>query len=361
MPSQQEVRWSQLKVGVLVLVSLALLIVFLFIMTSASGLATFERKVTARSYFTNSQGIKAGAPVNLEGVTVGTVEAIHLVTDPARKLTPVEVIMKLSPRYQDRLHTDSTASLSTTGFIGDTVVELNSETATGPVLRSGQELKTTEEPSLASFMKSGQDTLGQLNVTIGKLNQVVDGLQNGDGTAGQLLKNPALYNQATATLTQLRELSTDLNRGRGSAGKLLTDDSLYNRLNDAAGRLDTLATNLNSGQGTAGKLLTDPTLYNNLNDTLSRTNSLLAQVDRGQGTMGLLFKDQAMAHRVNDSVTQLDTMLTGINAGKGTVGQLVTNDSAYNNLNVLLQNASQLAVMLRTDPKKYLTIHMKIF
>ena len=77
--------------------------------------------------------------------------------------------------------------------------------------------------------------------------------------------------------------------------------------------------------------------------------------------MGLLFKDQAMANKLNDTVTQLDTMLNGINAGKGTVGQLVTNKEAYDNLNVLLKNASELAVMLRTDPKKYLTIHMKIF
>ena len=98
-----------------------------------------------------------------------------------------------------------------------------------------------------------------------------------------------------------------------------------------------------------------------MNETLTRTNALLAQVDAGKGSMGLLFKDQATADRLNDSITQLDTMLQGVNAGKGTVGQLVTNDSAYNNLNKLLIETSTLATMLREDPKKYLTIHMKIF
>ena len=361
MPSQQEVKWSQLKVGILVLVSLALLIVFLFIMTSATGLATFEKKLTATVYLENSQGIKVGAPVTLEGVAVGEVKAVRLSTDPARKLTPVQLLLKLSPKFQDRLHTDTTAALSTTGVIGDTIVELDSESAHGPELEDGNELHSVELPSISSFMKSGQGTLDQLNVTIGKLNGVVDDIAKGKGSAGQLIENPALFNEANATVAQLHQLSVGLDHGRGSAGKLLTDDSLYNGLNDAAARLDTLTTNLSTGKGTAGKLLTDDALYNNLNQTLTRTNSLLAQVDEGKGSVGLLFKDQAMANKLNDTVTQLDTMLTGINAGKGTVGQLVTNDSAYKNLDVLLKNASELATMLRTDPKKYLTIHMKVF
>ena len=361
MPSQQEVKWSQLKVGVLVLISLTLLLILLFLMTNTTGMNTFERKLLARSYFDNSEGLKVGAPVNLEGVPIGEVHAIHLSTDPAHKLTPVEVEMKLSPRFANRLHTDTTASLITTGVVGDTVVELNSELAQGPQFQTGDELKTYEAPSINSFIRSSQRTLNQLNETISKVNKVVDGLQNGEGTAGQLLKNPALYNEATATLNQLHALSANLSRGRGSVGKLLTDDTLYDRLNDTASRLDTLATGLSTGKGSAGKILTDDTLYNNVNTALTRTNSILAQVDSGQGSLGLLLKDPATANKLSDTITQLDTMLAGINQGKGTVGQLITNDSAYNNLNVLLKNASELATMLRTDPKKYLTIHMKVF
>lgn len=361
MPSQQEVKWSQLKVGVLVLISLVVLVIFLFLMTSAAGITIFQRRLVAVTYFDDSNGLKVGAPVNLQGVPVGEVEAVRISTDPARREKPVEVVMKLSPRFQNRIHVDTTAALSTTGFIGDTVVELNSEQATGREVQDGDELKTKELPSIATMVKSSQGTIEQLNLTIAKLDKVIDGLQNGQGTAGQILKNPALYNQANATIVQLHTLAANLNSGRGSVGKLLTDDSLYNHLNDAAARLDTLTTSLSTGKGTAGKLLTDDTLYNNLNQTLTRTNSLLAQVDEGKGSLGMLLKDQATAHKLSDTVAQLDTLLSGINAGKGTVGQLVTNDAAYNNLNKLLTETSTLATMLREDPKKYLTIHMKVF
>ena len=215
MPSQQEVKWSQLKVGVLVLISLSLLIVLIFLMTNASGMSAFEKKLLARSYFANSQGLKVGAPVNLEGVPVGEVRAVRLSTDPARKLTPVEVTMKLSPKFEDRIHTDTTASLDTTGLIGDTVVELKSELAHGPGIQSGAELRTMEKPSISTFINSSQGTIDQLNGTLAKLDKVVDGLQKGQGAAGQLLTNPALYNEATATVAQLHTLTVNLNRGRG--------------------------------------------------------------------------------------------------------------------------------------------------
>ena len=46
MPSQQEVRWSQLKVGVIVLVSTVILVTLLFLMTSSSGLGILSHKLT---------------------------------------------------------------------------------------------------------------------------------------------------------------------------------------------------------------------------------------------------------------------------------------------------------------------------
>ena len=361
MPSQQEVRWSQLKVGVLVLVSIALLLILLVLMTNSSGISSFSKKFTAVAYFDDANELKVGAPVNLQGVPVGEVKHVRLVTDPARKLTPVQVTMELNPKFLASLHKDTHAALSKTGVLGDAVVELDSQAATGPELQSGDELKTVELPSIDTFIKSGQTTLQQLNGTIAKLDAVVDGLKTGKGSVGQLLTNPALYNEANATVTQLHQLATSLNSTHGTVGKLLNDDTLYNRLNDTAARLDTLATGLSTGKGSAGKLLTDDTLYNNLNGTITRTNALLAQVDSGQGSVGMLLKDPATAAKLSDTITQLDTLLSNVNSGKGTIGQLATNDSAYKNLDVLLQNASQLATMLRTDPKKYLTIHMKIF
>lgn len=361
MPSQHEVRWSQLKVGVIVLVATIVLITLLFLMTSSSGLGIFSHKLTVSTYFENSAGLKEGAAVELQGVTVGTVKSIAVTSDPNRKLTPVQVVMKLDTKYQNNLKKDSKASLSTVGVLGDTVVDINSKYATGPELQSGDELKTLETPSLTDVVKASQGTIESLNVILAKMNTIVDNLQSGKGSVGQLINNPDLYNKANATVDELHKLTANLNTNKGSVGKLMNDDTMYNRLNSAVGRMDALVAGLQNGQGTAGKLLTDQTLYNNLNATLSQANQLLTDANNGKGALGLLAKDPKFRAQLQDTMTQVNSLVTGVDQGRGTLGKLATDDTAYTNLNKLLTESTTLVTTIRRDPKKYLTIHLKIF
>jgi phospholipid/cholesterol/gamma-HCH transport system substrate-binding protein len=361
MPSQQEVRWSQLKVGVIVLVASVVLVTLLFLMTSASGLGLFSHKLTIDVYFENSAGLKEGAAVNLEGVTIGTVKSITVVNTPSRKLTPVKVVLKLDDKYAASLKKDSKASLTTVGVLGDTVVDINSQFAVGPPLRDGDELKTLETPSITDVVKASQGTIESLNVILSKMNVIVDNLQSGKGSVGQLINNPELYNKANATVNELLTLEKNLNNGRGSIGKLMTDDTMYNRLNDAAGKLENIANDLNSGKGSAGMLLKDDSLYKNLNSTLVHANSILADADAGKGGLGLMLKDPKFRQDLSNTLTQVNTLVTGVNDGKGTLGKLTTDDQAYDNLNKLLSASTDLVTTIRKDPKKYLTIHMRIF
>jgi phospholipid/cholesterol/gamma-HCH transport system substrate-binding protein len=361
MPSQQEVRWSQLKVGVIVLVASVILVTLLFLVTSSSGMGVLSHKLTITTYFENSAALKVGAPVNLQGVTIGTVKSVAVVTDPAHKLTPVLVTMKIDSKYQKGLHKDSKAALSTLGVLGDTVVDINSQYATGPELQDGDELKTLETPSLTDVVKASQGTLESLNVILAKANNIVDNLQNGKGSIGMLINDPGLYNKANATVSELNTLATNLNHGKGTIGKLMTDDSLYDRLDTTVARLDTIAAGLENGKGSIGKLLKDETLYNNLNSTLVHANSIMSDADAGKGALGLMLKDPQFRAQLSDTLNQVDTLVAGVSSGKGTLGKLATDDQAYTNLNKLLTESTSLVTTIRQDPKKYLTIHLKIF
>src|SRR6266478_627084 len=231
MPSQQEVRWSQLKVGVIVLISTIILVALLFLMTSSSGLGILTHKLTVLTYFENSAGLKTGAAVNLQGVTIGTVKTVTIDNSPERKLTPVKVVMKIDEKYVAGLKKDSKASLSTVGVLGDTIVDINSQFSVGPPLQDGDVLKTTETPSLSDVVKASQGTIESLNVILAKMNVIVDNLQSGKGSIGQLINNPDLYNKANNTVDELLKLEKNLNAGRGSLGRLATDDSVYTNAN----------------------------------------------------------------------------------------------------------------------------------
>ncbi len=361
MPSQQEVQWSQLKIGVIVLVSAVILVTLLFLMTSSSGLGVFSKKITVRTFFENAAGLKEGAAVNLQGVTVGAVKSVTIVNDPARKLTPVRVVMKLDSKYADGLREDSKAALTTVGVLGDTVVDINSQTAVGPPLKDGDEVHTLETPSITDVVKASQGTIEQLNVILAKLNTVVDNLQEGKGSIGQLISNPDLYNKAIKTVDELNTLEVNLNNGRGSIGKLMTDDALYNNLNKAAEKLNQIGDSVQNGKGTAAMLINDPKFAQQLRDTLTQTDALLADVQHGKGAAGMLINDPKFADSLRDTLAQTNALIAGVSQGKGTLGKLATDDQAYTNLNKLLTESTLLVTTIRQDPKKYLTIHLKIF
>lgn len=358
MPSQQEVRWSQLKVGVLVIVALCALVALIFLMTGSTG-GFWSGHLELRSYFENSAGLKVGAPVNLEGVTVGNVTGIHVV--PSREPTPVEVVMKVNRKYAAGIRTDSKTSLTTVGVLGDTVVDISSQHAKGTEVQNNTELPTTETPDLQDVIQASQGTIQRLDTILDQVNQIASTLNSKNGSVGLLINDPTLYKRALSTVNQLSAIVDQINNGQGSIGKLLKDDTVYNRLNDMVTKADTITTDLQEGKGSAGKFLKDDTLYNNLKDSTRQLNEMLTTINSGKGSIGMLYKDPAFAKKLTDTVDKLDAVLTKVNNGEGTMGKLVQDRRLYDHADQVMTDTSDLITAIRKNPKRYLTIHLKLF
>jgi len=356
-PSRKEIQWSELKVGALVLVAVAVLIALIFLMSGSSG-GLFARKLVLRSYFENASGLKNGAPVTLEGVTIGNVTKIRVI--PARNPTPVEVTMQVGHGFEQALHTDSTTSIAQAGVLGDSFVDITSAQATGPVPASGAELRVVNAPSIQEVVRTSQDALKQTTVLMGKVNTFVNTLNSKTGTAGRLVNDPELYKKLTAVTTNLETLTNGMTKGKGTLGKLMNDDTLYQRASSAIDRLNNITVALDEGKGTAGKLLRDDTLYNNLNSAVANTNQLVADFNAGKG-IGKIAKDPAFAQKLDDTITSLDNILKTVNEGKGTLGQLMVNRTLYDHTDQSMEQAQLLLKAIRENPKKYLVIQLKVF
>jgi len=357
-PSRKEIQWSQLRVGALVLVALAVLIGLIFLMSNSTG-GLFERKLRLRAYFANASGLKDGAPVTLEGVTIGNV--IHVRVMPSRNPTPVEVTVQVGWNFRENLHTDSTASISQAGVLGDSFVDISSVRASGPPPLNDAELKTASVPSIQDVIGSSQGSIQEINTLMKKLETLVDTLNNGKGTAGEFINNPGLYKKIDQIAANLQVLTGAMAGGKGSLGKFITDDALYTRANSAVDKLDKITTELNEGKGSAGKFLKDDSLYNNLNAVLANTKQLTEQINSGKGALGMIAKDPAFAKKLDDTVEKLDSILKDVNEGKGSLGQFVQNRSLYDHADETLNQTQLLVKGIREDPKKYLVIHMKVF
>src|SRR5246500_5027865 len=264
-PSQKQLRWSQLRVGLTVLFASITLGVLIFLMSGTTGL--FTPKLTLKSYFDNAGGRRKGAPVRLQGVDVGNVTHVRVVAD--KPLTPVEITMKVTNRYRPMMHKDSVTSLSTAGVLGETYIDIDSSHAKGPMVNDGDTLATRETPDIQDVVRASQGTLQNLDALLKRTDRILAFVESGQGSIGKLIYDPSLYNNFAGTVNEFKGIVDQVRNGQGSIGKLIASDEIYNKATAAVDKLNVIIDELQQGKGTAGMLLKDPALYKNANDTIA--------------------------------------------------------------------------------------------
>ncbi len=357
MPSQQQLRWAQLRVGVTVIFAAIALAVLILLMSGTTGI--FIRKIHIITYFDNAGGLRVGAPVRLQGVDIGNVSAIRVVPD--HEPLPVQVIAKISTRYDFNLRKDSQATLSTAGVLGETFVDIDSTLARGRKAHDWDVLETKQTPELQDVVRASQGTLQNLDALVRRLDRIVSFVESGQGSIGKLIYDEALYRRLNATLNEVQVLVNDISQGKGSIGKVIISDDLYNKANTALDKLNNIVDQVNAGQGTLGKFVKDPSLYNNANATVNHAQELLAGVNQGKGAAGRFFRDEEFARKLDNTVNKLNSLANRLDSGEGTLGRLFTDPSLYTNTDQMVTETRNLIKAIRENPKKYLVIRLRVF
>jgi phospholipid/cholesterol/gamma-HCH transport system substrate-binding protein len=356
-PSQKELQWAQLRVGLTVIFASITLAVLIFLMSGTVGL--FTRKLTLYTYVPDAGGLRSGAPVRLQNVDIGNVQDIQIVAD--RPASPVKITFKVAGGGLSFLKKDSVVLLSTAGVLGETFVNIDSTAARGAPVQNHDTLASKDVPDFQDVVRSSQSTLQNIDVLVRRADRIVSAIENAQGSVGQLIYDKALYDNLNKSVLQVQKILNDVNSGKGSIGQLIRSDDLYNRLNSSVDKLSKMVDNLNAGRGTMGKLLQDPTLYNNANQTISKANQLIDNINAGKGALGKLAHDPEFANKLQNIVDRLSDITDRLNQGQGTAGKLLHDTSMYDNTNRLLLESRELVKAIRENPKRYLTIHLKIF
>lgn len=118
----------EIAAGLFLLLGVAALIFLAVQATDSRGLQGGERyQVTA--YFSNIGGLKPRATVSMAGVKIGTVESIQLDEDSLE----AKVVLAIDNRFDD-LPNDSSASILTSGILGDQYVGLEPGGSPDPLI-----------------------------------------------------------------------------------------------------------------------------------------------------------------------------------------------------------------------------------
>ncbi|HEV7699033.1 MAG TPA: MlaD family protein [Pyrinomonadaceae bacterium] len=398
--TQQKVTFAEVRVGIFMLVGLA--VAGFVILNSSGNFSFFEKKMHLKARFLTADGLHSGADVQLAGVSIGKVEDVNFLPPDLPQGERIEATLNIVKTLDNKpiselIRTDSIAQLVATSVLGnDKMINITPGGAKGSPIEENAVLPSSAAVSLNQLTDTGNSLLTQINRLAVPANEILDKANRGEGTLGRLVNDEALYqsldstvNDIRGTMTRMQSTLDKVNRGDGSAGKLLNDPALYNNLNKSVEQLQAIATDIRSGRGSAGKFISDEQFYNETRSAVAElkisaqkissiaddVKAITADLNAGRGSAGKLLRDdklyddtrEAITH-FNSTTTKLDAILTDAQAGRGTVGKLLKDETLYNNVSVSANNiatftgqGTQLLDDFRKNPKKYLTIHFRIF
>jgi phospholipid/cholesterol/gamma-HCH transport system substrate-binding protein len=348
MPSKAAIAWSQLKVGVLIITALVILSAIIILVLGVES--PFAPRYTLVTYLPNIGGLRPDTPVMLEGVTIGEVKGFEF----AEIGKGVRITMRIQKKYQDRIRTDSIAKLQSLGLLGDKYIEITQGTLNGRVLKEGEAITGAPPLDLDQMIAKATHSFDNLSDTVDNLKVLTQGMRNGEGTMGRLLRDEALYKNLNETIERFHQ-------GKGTIAQLLNNDALYKDLDGAVSNLRTVLARVEKGEGGVGKLVSDPKIGASIENAVKRLEGIVDRMDRGEGSLGKLSVDPALYNNLNKIAANLSPLSEKMRKGEGTVGQLFYDKQLYDNSNKLVSELVMLVHDIRQDPKKYLRVKFSIF
>jgi len=361
MPQRKQLTWTELRVGLFVLVGIFIVAIAIFYVT---GAGIWGPKYRLHTYLPEVEGLTIGAPVRLDGIEIGNVDSIRvaprLPDKPPAPSRSIEVVMRIDKRYQDDIRTDSSAGLITEGLLGNRYVSIQ-RGFVGKPLQADQEIQGREEKAIKQIVERGADLVQNLNAMSVQVKEIVDGIQRGRGSLGKFLVDETAYRHLNNSLDRMEKMVTAIEAGQGTFGKLYASDELYRKADSAVGHFDVILTDVRAGKGSLGKFVTDPSVYDNAKVFLEKGNLVLTDVRAGRGTLGKLTTDETLYTNLRDASGNIRDAAAKLNSNQSTAGKFFTDPQFYDNVSGLAGDMRLLIGDFRQNPKKFLHVKFSIF
>jgi phospholipid/cholesterol/gamma-HCH transport system substrate-binding protein len=185
MPRTRSIAWSEIKLGVVGSIALALAGMLLLAVTGDTGLPWQRYSVKVR--FDSVKGLEEGAMVRLNGKDVGRVRTLEFADDK------IDVVLNLTKDVRPMITTNSVASIGSMGMLGDAAVDLTISKRGTPIEEWG-------------YVKPAPGASG------GDLSTLVTDIRSGKGTLGKLMTDRELYENLNHAAAEMRGLMADIRK-----------------------------------------------------------------------------------------------------------------------------------------------------
>ncbi len=357
MKRSDNLRWSQVKTGIFIL--LAILLFGGGVLMMGDKTKMFIDKGTLSVIMPDVAGLKIGAPVWLAGVDVGLVTNIGFETP--EKNNEITVTLQIDKSALKKINSDSRITIKTRGLMGEKYVDVT----------PSKSFSTTPPSSIrGENVARLDDVMVKAGASFDRLNRVMEKVENGEGSLGKLMTDKKLYDNLATLSLELKVLADTINRGEGSLGKMMRSDEPYKKIIAILNRADATLTDIQSADGTLGKLVRDRELYDKM-VKLADKSSLAADDMRElkkiltskENTIGKLLTDKdlydrgvALVTSADHAVKAYEAAATKLQTKEGTAGKLLNDREAYDKLVVMIESIDALIKDIKAHPTKYVKL-----
>lgn len=330
----------EVKVGILILVSLGILAAFVLIM----GGLSFEKTYTVYVDFDNPGGLQSGAPVRVAGVKCGKVSELMFMggkIDPkTNRRTLVRAKLAIEQRVKDAIHDDADFYITTQGVLGEQFLAIDPGSPQKPVLAENTVVKGIDPPRLDLFLAKAYELL----------DTAMTGIRNNRELLSDIAVNTAaLLKGLNAVITDNRERINRIVQNLEALtaeANTLTNHARVNYIDSpkllrTVDNIDKLTTDI---QRDSGPMLKDAreALAN-----LNRGSKLVGGEEESAKLRKTIDDVAQLAARANATAADAQAIVSHIKKGNGTVGALVMDEAIYDDVQELLRD-------LKHNPWKFL-------
>ena len=308
------VTWEEVKVGVILIVSVALLAAGIFFIGNTGSV--FGERYQLVTLMRSAAGLVPGAAVQLAGQPVGQVSRITFISPEDRPASGegLQVWLAVNRGVQSQIRSDSRARIRTMGLLGDRIIDIEPGSPDARILEEGDTLVAAEVLDYSELLDEASTAVVSLTRLVRSMDELTQDLLAGEGTVGQLFVNRRLYDELVGLSSDLSRLLQGVNAGEGTLGRMAKDEELYDRIVSAVAALDSMTAKLSRGEGSLGKLIESDSLYRSLAGAASRSDSLIAGLRAGEGSIGQLIVDESLYEELLRMVVELNNILSDLRA-----------------------------------------------
>ena len=202
-----------------------------------------------------------------------------------------------------------------------------------------------------------QDTAGNLAETSRNLNEIVARINAGKGIAGELVvEQSSLHDNVNAAaasakgaLASADQILAHANEGKSALGVFVSADNpeVTSDMKSIIHDVSVVTSDVAAGKGTLGLLVKDKRLYEGAAATAENLGKITENITKNESAAGVLLNDPETGEKVRSTLSHVESISGSVDKGQGALGMLIKDNEFRDRVARIFTEVERLTVEFR--------------